>query len=173
MTEEVFSFDEMDLKKPDPSWTKQQLLSCEGIFYLKDIAPQLELNMVALKRKVKQIQNQGQSAWKTTGIRKIWNHWLVKMTTFAPYYQEHLVSRVSKIDPKWDGNILLQQKGLFVLTDVCKLIPFSSHQLRYQAKRVNNPQTVIGVFKDKELKKFLVDMQIFGPWITQKWREEE
>ncbi len=171
MSEKVFSIDEMELRKPDSTWTKDKVLLMEGIFYLKDLISVLELDSAAVKRKANQIERSGNSAWKVMGVRKIWNHWIVKMTVFRAYYQDNFISRIRRTEPHWDGNSLLTQKGLFFLSDVCKLIPFSSHQLRYQSKRAGNPHADIGVFKDEELKTYVVDMEIFSVWIKNQWQK--
>jgi hypothetical protein len=63
----------------------------------------------------------------------------------------------------------LNQDGLFLLTDVCRLIPFSTHQLRYQAKRNRNAREEYGIWKDADLNAFVVDMTIFSAWINELW----
>lgn len=169
----IFDPDEMNLVPAPRDWPVERILNNEGIFYLKDILRPLDLDVAKVKRKVRELQRQGLNPWLEMGVRKIWNHWVVRMTVFAPYYRQHLVSKVRRLEPDWDGNALLTQKGLFHLADVCKLIPFSAHQLRYQAKRHADARHTIGVFKDPELKGYLVDMAVFSEWILVVWRETE
>ncbi len=104
------------------------------------------------------------------GVKKIWNHWVVRMSVFANYYRANLVSKVDRINPNWDGNYLLKQKGLFLLSEVSKLIPFTTHQLRYQAKKNPNAREEIGIWKDPDLRAFVVDMERFAPWIRSIWK---
>jgi len=167
--DKVFEDDEMRLLEINAGWTPEDLLSKEGIFFLKDVVKALGLDPVKVKRKAKEIEEKGQSAWEVMGTRKVWNHWIVRMKVFAPFYRKNLIPKLKKVQKDWDGNTLLKQKGLFSLTDVCKVIPFTTHQLRYQAK--NNPKSKkeYGIWKDKELNTFVVDMERFAPWINKLW----
>ena len=166
---QVFAEDEMELRGVDAHWTAEELLEQQGIFFLKDIVQLLGLDPLKVKRCAKEIHNKGENPWEVLGARKIWNHWIIRMTVFAPYFRRNLVSKVSRISPEWDGNTLLKQKGVYYLTDVCKLIPFSLHQLRYQAKRNPNSKKEFGIWKDEELKVFLVEMERFAPWVNSLW----
>ncbi|QTD52382.1 hypothetical protein [Sulfidibacter corallicola] len=159
----------MSLVQSPKGWSREEVLNYDGIFFLKDIVKILGLDAAKVKRKAREIADSGGSPWERMGARKLWNHWVVRMRIFAPFYREHLVSKVKRPESEWDGNRLLHQRGLFYLTDVCKRIPFSAHQLRYQAKRRENPRREIGVFKDRELNTYLVDMEIFAPWINHIW----
>ena len=103
------------------------------------------------------------------GTRLIGNHWIIRITVFALFYRKYLVSRIRNISSEWDGNKLLEQEGLFFLTDVCKLIPFSTHQLRYQAKRNPRSREEYGIWKDEELNAFIVDMDRFVPFVKSLW----
>jgi len=103
------------------------------------------------------------------GIGKTWNHWIVRMKVFAPYYRKNLVPKARRIPKEWDGNTLLKQKVTYYLTDVCSLIPFTPHQIRYQAKKNAKSKKEIGVWKDKDLQMFLVDMSVFSKWIKTLW----
>lgn len=164
--EKVFEEDEMNLREVDLNWSKDELLSKEDLFFLKDVVKVLDLDPAKVKKKAKDLDG---DPWQIMGVRKMWTHWIVRMKIFSPFYKKHLVSKVKSPDPAWDGNTLLKQKGIFFLTDVCKLIPFSTHQLRYQAKKNPNAKEEYGVWKDPKLKGFLVDMEKFGPWINSLW----
>ena len=165
----IFEDDEMTLRSVNTRWTEEDLLGEEGVFFLKDVVKVLDLDPVKVKKKAKEIEAKGLSTWDVMGARKVWNHWILRMTVFAPYYRKNLVSRVRSIEDTWDGNRLLTEKGLFFLTDVCRLIPFSTHQLRYQAKRNPRSKKEYGIWKDPELNSFVVDMERFGPWINSLW----
>ena len=169
--ENIFAKDEMGLRSIDSEWTAEDLLSQTGIFFLKDVVKVLDVDPVKVKLKAKEIRTKGKSAWDVLGTKKIWNHWIVRMKVFAPFYRQHLASNIRKLEPEWDGNTLLRQKGLFFLTDVCKLIPFSTNQLRYQAKRNPNSKKEYGIWKDSKLNVFVVDMDRFSPWINRLWSE--
>jgi len=67
-----------------------------------------------------------------------------------------------------DVDDLLRLKGIYLLGDVCQIIPFSVHQIRFQAKKVKNSKQECGTWKDQELKRYLVDMEIFAKWI-KRW----
>ena len=172
-SEQIFQRDEMQLVAVESHWTAEEILAIEGIFFLKDIAKALNLEPVKVKIHAKDISVRGEDPWAVMGARKVWNHWMIRMAVFAPYYRKHLISHIRKVSAEWDGNTLLRQKGLFYLTDVCRLIPFTSHQLRYQAKRHEDARKQIGIWKDDELNAFVVDMAVFAPWIARLWSRNQ
>lgn len=169
MVEVIFEPDEMSLSEVNPDWTPEELLAQKSIFYLKDILEILQLDPVKVKRKANEHIRKGGNAWERMGVRKMWTHWIVRMSVFAPYYRDHLRSKVRQIDPAWDGNLLLKQEGLFLLTSVCKLIPFSAHQLRYRAKTNPDSKKDYGIWKEKDLNAFVVDMPVFSVWVKGLW----
>ena len=166
---QVFDDDEMGLRGIESHWTAEDLLNQDGIFFLKDVVKVLGIHSLKVKKHAYKLIETGQEPYRIMGVRKVWTHWIVRMTTFAPYYRENIVSRLSAVDPSWTGNQLLMQKGIFQLNDVCKKLPFSAHQLRYQAKANPNSREEFGTWKDKELNLFLVDMEPFAKWITKLW----
>jgi hypothetical protein len=172
MVEKIFEKDEMVMSEVKPEWTEQDLIAQKTIFYLKDILEKLQLDPVKVKRKANDLIKKGQDPWKVMGVRKLWTHWIVRMSIFAPYYSEHLKPRVSPIRPEWDGNTLLKQKGLFLLTAVCKRIPFSPHQLRYRAKINPKAKDEYGIWKEEDLNVFVVDMEVFSKWVKGLWGGE-
>ena len=172
MVEKIFEEDEMTLSEVNPDWTPERLLSRQSIFYLKDILKILQLDPVKVKRKANELKRKGHNPWEFMGVRKMWTHWIVRMSVFAPYYRDHLKSKVRPIDPEWDGNALLKQRGLFLLTSVCKLIPFSAHQLRYRAKTNNRSREEYGIWKERDLNAFVVDMEVFSKWVKGLWNGE-
>jgi len=169
--EMVFAGDEMTLIQPHTFWTREELLGKEGIFFLKDIADHLGLDSILIKKKALALREKGDSPWELMGVKKIWNHWVIRMKVFAPYYRKHLMPVYQTVAGDWDANTLLKQKGIFLLSAVCKLVPFADHQLRYQAKKNPNSKTELGIWKDKKLKMYLVDMEPFSQWIHQLWSE--
>lgn len=165
----VFAKDEMSLVSVDPMWTAEELLQRSGVFFLKDVVRVLDCDPLKVKKNAKELRRLTRCPWSEMGIKKIWNHWVVRMSVFAPYYRRNLVSKVDRIDSNWDGNRLLKQKGLFLLSEVSKLIPFTTHQLRYQAKKNPRAREEIGIWKDPDLHAFVVDMERFAPWIRNIW----
>ncbi len=163
--EKIFEEDEMTLREVDAGWDREDLLSRKELFFLKDVVKALDLDPAKVKKKAKEFKD----PWRDMGVRKMWTHWIVRMKVFGPFYRKHLVSKIRTPDKSWDGNTLLKQKGTFFLTEVCKYIPFSTHQLRYQAKKNPNAREEYGVWKDPKMKGFLVDMETFGPWINSLW----
>ena len=169
MVEQIFQQDEMNLSEVDPDWTQEQLLARQSIFYLKDIVEILGLDPVKVKRKANELIKRGENPWEIMGVRKMWTHWIVRMSVFAPYYRQHFRSKIKQVSLEWDGNTLLKQEGIFLLTAVCKLIPFSAHQLRYRAKTNPSSAAEYGIWKEPELNAFVVDMKVFSRWIKDLW----
>lgn len=169
MVDIIFEEDEMTLSQVNPSWNEAELTAKESIFYLKDILEVLQLDPAKVKRKANEFSDRGQDPWKTMGVRKMWTHWIVRMSVFSHYYRENLKPKVKSINPDWDGNTLLKQDGCFLLTAVCKRIPFSPHQLRYRAKINPNAKDEYGIWKEKDLNAFVVDMKVFSNYIKGLW----
>jgi hypothetical protein len=167
--EKIFEEDEMKLGEVHPSWDANTLLKQECIFFLKDVVGPLGLDAPKVKKHTKELEKANKNPWKIMGIGKTWNHWIVRMKIFAPYYRKNLIPKARRIPKDWDGNTLLKQKGTYYLTDVCNLIPFTTHQIRYQAKKNARSKKEIGVWKDKDLQMFLVDMPVFSRWIQSLW----
>ena len=170
MTRHVFEPDEMQSRQVDPNWTPEILLKQEGIFFLKDIVEILDLNQPMLKKEIARIKKSGKDPYSITGVRKVWQHWMVRMKVFAPYYRQYLVLPFNRLPKDWDANTLLSQsEGIYLLTDICTIIPFTTYQIRYQAKKLNDSKKVMGVWKDKTFKLFFVDLAYFNPWLRRIW----
>ena len=170
IVEQIFAKDEMKTGKVHEHWTPAQLLQQEGIFFLKDVAGILELRSDKIKKASRALEKAGQNPYEVMGVRKVWNHWAVRMSVFRHYYEMHLAPAVRSISKDWNANLLLEQEGTFLLSDVCKLLPFTPHQLRHQAK--NNPaaRQEYGIWKDAESGNYVVAMERFSIWIKQLWR---
>jgi len=152
--EQIFAKDEMKVRQVRTHWTPAELLQSEGIFFLKDMVGILELRSDRIKRIVRELQANGESPYRVVGVRKVWSHWLVRMSVFRHYYAKHLAPTVRQIQPDWNANRLLSETGRFLLADVCKLLPFTTHQLRYQSKNHPNARAALGVWKDPDLGAF-------------------
>jgi len=174
MNREVFAPDEAgSLQKPLANETAESLLKREGVFFLKDVAPVLDLNRAKFIRETQRLKGAGEDPWKVMGVRRIWNHWLVRMKVFAPYFQERLVRKWRRIPGHWDTNQLLSQSGIFRLADVVRRLPLNQSSIRNQAKTKPLDREVMGVWKDEENSVYLVDMSRFGPWFKNHWQEAE
>jgi len=167
--ERIFETDEMQLRAISPDWSTEDLLGQEGIFYLKDVVGKLQLSTADFKKKAADLEEAGESAWETMGLRKAWTHWIVRMKKFGEFISVNSMPRIREVDASWDGNTLLSQKGQFYLTDVCDKIPFSSHQIRYQVRQKKNPREEFGVWKDEGYLTYVVEMETFSKWIRTVW----
>ena len=168
-------FDEEEvngLSRPGRSETAESLLSKPGVYFFKDIRKRLSLKPDWLKKQVEMIRAAGGDPWETMGVRKLWQHWLIKMTVFAPYFRRHHRSSLKPIPEDTDGNALLEMEGVFPLADVARRLPFTASQLRHQAKQRANPRAECGIWKDEERGVFLVDMARFSAWIKTQWQGE-
>ena len=143
-------------------WTAAILLSKSGHFSVVSVAKILGYSSSNLK-------TMGHDVGPKTGV--IHNHkiWYVDMPTFAAYYFDHLSNDVKKIDPSWDANQLLRQKGVFYLSEIIHLLPFKSDQLRYQGKKSGAKETM-GLWRDGGA--WHVDMPTFSSWVSKFWRKD-
>lgn len=167
----IFEKDEMQLRSIRPEWTVDELLAEEGIFYLKDVASKLDMRLADLKKKASDLEYEGESAWETMGVRKTWSQWIVRMKKFGTFFRENAFPKIKEVDPAWNGNQLLAQKGRFYLSDVCEKIPFTARQIRYQVRRNENAREEFGVWRDEDYKAYIVEMGIFSVWLRRVWNE--
>jgi len=167
--ERIFEADEMQLRTISPEWSAEELLRQEGIFYLKDVVGTLQLTTADFKKKAKDLEKAGKSPWEIMGLRKGWTHWLVRMKRFGEFLHENAMPSIREMDPTWDANTMMSQKGQFYLTDVCEKIPFSAHQIRFQARRNKRSREEYGVWKDEGYKTYVVEMEVFSHWIREVW----
>jgi len=168
---EIFQPDEMNLLDVDPAWTTAELLKQEGIFFLKDLIEPLRISRPALYKKRKALLAEEQDPWKVMGVRKSFSHWQIRMKVFAAYFLEHLTRIYDELPVAWDANAVVGQKsGIYRLSDVCKLIPFTHAQIRYRSKKVKNARNTMGVWKDEASQQYVADLAIFGPWLKATWK---
>lgn len=166
---DIFQPDEGALQTVNPDWDEETLLTQSGLFYLKDVAKVLPIKTSQAIRPARQCLEDGGDPYREMGLRRLFGHWVVRMSVFAPFYHAQLKPSYDRLDPNWDGNDLIHQSGTYVLADVCKLLPFSAHQLRYRAKHEADARTEMGVYRDPKTNQYLVDMRIFGPWAKRIW----
>jgi len=169
--EKIFEADEMQLRTISPEWSAEELLSQEGIFYLKDVVGTLQLSTADFKKKATDLEEAGESPWEIMGLRKAWTHWIVRMKKFGEFLHSNAMPTIRDVDPSWDANKLLGQKGQFYLTEVCEKIPFSAHQIRFQARRNRRSREECGVWKDEGYKTYIVEMETFSRWIRGVWAQ--
>ena len=164
--EPIFKNNEGKRCDVDPAWSPEQVLAQDGIFYLKDLVKLLSLDRNLLQQLYRNEIRSGLNPWNTLGLRLVFGQYLVNMSVFSTYYQAHLVPCWQEVNRDWDGNELLAQKGVFLLTEVCKNIPFSDRQIRYQCRKNADHREVMGVWRDSSAR-YLVDMAVFSVWIKQ------
>lgn len=160
------------VQKIDPKWAPSILLAQPGFFFLEDVAEKLSIKTALLKAHVDTIRRSNKSPATVIGIQIIDSRWIVTMEIFSQYYLQNLANRIRRIDPDWDANSLLRQKGIFLLRDVCTLIPFTTGQIRYQVSKSSDSRKELGVWKQEDVGTYLVDMSIFGNWIISLWDRE-
>ena len=158
-----------DLEEVDESWTPSMLLSNEGVFPLEDVAQVLSVDTALLKSHAYDFEQKELDAKTHMGLENDEGRWLIYMATFSHYYVKNLADRIRRLEPQWDANVMLRQQGIYLLRDVCMLIPFTTGQIRYQVTKCRNSRKEIGVWKDKSVGTYLVDMSIFGKWIIGLW----
>ena len=113
--DQIFESDEMELRSISPEWSADDLLSQEGIFYLKDVVGTLQLSTADFKKKAADLEQAGESPWEIMGLRKAWTHWIVRMKKFGEFVKTNAMPSVLEVDEDWDANHLLSQKGQFYL----------------------------------------------------------
>ncbi len=165
--DKIFEEDEMLLLVPRTYWTQAELLQKHGIFFLKDIVAHLHIDSILIKKRALTLRNMGSNPWEVMGVRKVWNHWMIRMKVFGPYFRKHIKPKYKEMEEGWDTHTLLVQKGVYLLTDVVKLVDFADHQLRYRARKSPNSRKYLGIWKDEDLNLFLVDMVTFSSWLTR------
>ena len=170
--EKIFEDDEMCLLEPVDFHSLNDLESKSGIAFFKDVSKVLNIDSPMIKKHHSKLVNEHseKEAYRIMGVKKIWNHWIVRLKIFIPYYKANFLSDLKEVAPKWDSNQVLEQKGTFRLSDVCQKLPFSAHQIRYQARQEKASKEKMGIWKDEELKIYLVDMETFSSWITKLWK---
>lgn len=167
----VFEPDEVLRIVIDPNWSAEELLDQEGMISLKDAARILKFDTGAAKRLSKKYQKLGENLYEETGLRKVLGHWIIRMSKFGPYYRRAFSVEYREVNPEWNGNDLLAEAGIFLLSDVCRLLPFGGHQIRYQAKRLTDSHKEIGVFTGPN-GRYFIDMLPFRAWIERVWRAD-
>lgn len=163
----VFAPDEKSVENPGNQL--DTLFEQEGVVYFHAVAEQLNLPSRTLKELAARYESED-VCWREMGVRKLANAWLVRLVVFSRWYRTHYAPRlIDSVDPTWDGNALLRQKGRrFLLSEVTKKIPFSAHQLRYKARRMQNAKSEMGVCKEGDV--WVVHIDPFAKWVKQVWQ---
>jgi len=112
MVEMIFASDEMNLIQPESHWTRDELLQKKGMFFLKDISRLLGIDSIEIKKRARALREINKSAYKVMGAKKVWNHWVIRMGTFAPYYHRSL-KPLQPVGEDWSLEILLTKKVSF------------------------------------------------------------
>lgn len=165
----IFNQDELTPGQVDPEWTRADLLEQQGLFFLKDVAPLLKLSHPQVNRIAQELTAQGKDPYLEAGIKKVWNHWMIRMKVFAPFFTRMTTSKLREVDSDWDANRMLHEEGIFRLSDVVEKLPFHLNQLRHQARLHQRKRLRMGVWKDEDLRVFVVDMPVFAEWVRRTW----
>ena len=73
----------------------------------------------------------------------------------------------------WDTQKLVTQtSGVYGLAGICNLLPLAAHQIRYQVRAQTNSRKNMGIWMDKNLNLFMVDLTIFCPWLKRMLAKE-
>ena len=158
----IWDVDEQGIKQIDESWTLEQLLTQQSIFYLKDIATPLRIDVKELMLRVNEIQESREKTYETMGLVKIWNHWIVRMKIFAPYYREWLMVR--RVPRDTEPKKVLTLNGTFLLKDVCDNLGIDILEVTSLVARRPKLRLKTGVRKDRVIHKWVVTMVLFRRW---------
>lgn len=165
----------MDFVEPTsqvlPIWSPEQLLSQEGLFPLEAVAASLNMSTSKIKVEADHLKRAGGSPVDEMGVRKTATGWVVDMVRFRPFYLEKAMKWVRRVNPHWDGNQMLSQKGVFFLAEVCETLPFRPGMIRSQVNRAEDSRQTMGVWKDENHNTYVVDMEVFAPWIKEVWKQ--
>lgn len=165
----------MIIRDIHPTWSLMVALGQVGLFPANQMIRLLQVDMPFLLAKEDHFRRQKIDPSARMGFFRHRNQWLIKMETFSQWYLTEVHGKVLRRPlPNWDANILLSQIGLFLLADVCQFMPFSAGQMRYQAKKYDNPRESIGVWKlegGRFAGSWAVDMAKFGPYIKTIYRK--
>ncbi|MDJ0836545.1 MAG: hypothetical protein QNK37_08505 [Acidobacteriota bacterium] len=161
MQKDIFTKDELSIRKIEKGWSKTDLLKTKGLFYLRDIESLLQINSVTVKRWAKYTRSIGKDPYQTMGVKKIWGIWYVRMWVFSRFYQDNFI-RV--IDDSWDAETLLSQGGLFKLVHVCQILGINERSIHQLIKKSRNPKKEYGVWQNPSSKYYVAYMPTFSRW---------
>lgn len=155
----IFDDQEMKLLKVEKGWSQDELLSQQGMFFLKDIVKRLELDNLKISNRAIQL---GDRSWLDLGVKKVWGHWIVKMSVFKNHWDCFLPD-YQCVKNDWTAEKLLEQKGLFLLSAICRVLPVTPYQIRQEVKK----EKCRIIWKDGT--RFVLDMETFAPWFKSRW----
>lgn len=166
----IFDNDELSLNKPKAGETANDIYKRGGIYFLKDVIALYELPASIVNKIQSDFNGDSKKMWEQAGLRKMWNHWQIRVMVFHPYFKKNLAPPYLVIPHDIDGNKMLNLNGTYRLADVCAHIPFNPQQLRYQARVCKgDSKTELGIYKDG--KDWVVDMKRFKPYIEVLWQK--
>ncbi len=145
--------------------SSRELLHQEGVYLLREVATRLHLERTKLKRRA----HEDDDAWSRLGIAFRQGEWLVNMSVFRRWYLHHAAAHIRFVESGWDANQLLSRRGRFLLNEVCYKIPFTTGQIRHQARKCADSRHEMGVWKDEIVGHYVVDMALFAEWIRTVW----
>ena len=133
----------------------------------------LQVDLVYLIAACNRMEEKNLEPKERIGIVRQNGIWLAKMERFGPWYLKKVHNKVIRRVPfYWGTNKLLDQRGLFLLGDVCKHIPFTSGQIKHHINKFSDPRGKFGVWAASDgahKGNYLVDMAVFGPYLKGIW----
>ncbi len=89
-----------EIRRVEPDWDSETLLTQTGIFFLKDVCKNIEdIDPVIVKRPIKGISELGQDPWRVIGVRKMANiGWVLSMPIFVLWGDKDSVLNVSCVE---------------------------------------------------------------------------
>ena len=167
----VFGDDERTLIQHPTGETAEELFAQEGVMYLKDVCRALKASIPEIKWLSGTINDNGGDSWTQIGVRKAWTHWIVRISVFREWFHRPDTIIVHTVDRSWSTATLLSQTGYFSLREVCTKIPFNHQEVRSQAQQNPNTRIEYGVWKDEDMGRYLVKMEVFSEWLRKVWHE--
>lgn len=147
--------------------TLDSFLTSSGTHKMKSIIHLLPVNQQAVLETFVMLDTMAKN---DVGIFR-YGEWYIKLPEFARFAQNNWP--LSPMPMDWDPNRIIAEKGVFYLSEITDperaRIPIARHAIVAKAQEFTNPRETIGVWKDEHLRRYLVDLSVFGPVIKQLW----
>lgn len=175
MSDAPMSATTLEINSPEPGMSPEDLLDCEGWFYMKEVFQILDKDKtgkykLAFKL-IQRVQDQGDDPFEVMGRKKFGGRVALLMERFSPWYQNNLLLKTLKLDGSTPFKEVLASKNCFFrLSEVCKFygefLPYTYSILKRNADKCDHPAEEIGVFKFETT--YLVIPQRFKGWLREQ-----